>query len=119
MSAYELNKLMYDLRRADRRAAMRDDLEAYLDGYRLTDAERRLVLDRDWQGLVEAGASIYVLTKLGAVLEVSLYEMGARMRGMSDEEFWSFVKQQDERNSQHAILPLDGTAAGTREPAHG
>lgn len=105
MSAYNLNRLMYDLREPANRDAIRSDLEAYLDRYELTDDERSLVRNRDWQGLVDAGASIYSLTKIGAALGVSLYQMGAGMRGMSDEEFWEFVAEQDERNRQYAILP--------------
>ncbi len=105
MSAYELNRLMYDLREPANRDAIRDDLDAYMDRYDLTDGEKDLVRNHDWQGLVDHGVSIYVLTKIGAAIDVSLYEMGASMRGASMDEFWSFVAEQNERNAEHAILP--------------
>lgn len=105
MSVYALNRLMYDLREPANRDAIRSDPEGYLDRYELTAEEKSLLRDRDWQGLVDAGASIYSMTKIGAALGVSLYQMGAGMRGMSEEEFWAFVAEQDERNRQYAILP--------------
>lgn len=105
MSAYELNRLMYDLREPANREAIRADLDAYLDRYAVTEQERDLVRRGDWDALVEAGVSIYVLTKIGAALDVSLYEMGAQMRGMSMDEFWRFIGEQNERNASYAILP--------------
>lgn len=105
MSAYELNRLMYDLREPANREAIRADLDDYLDRYELEDEEKHLVRDGDWQGLVDAGVSVYVLTKIGATLDVSLYEMGASMRGMPLDEFWSFIAEQNARNESYTILP--------------
>lgn len=105
MSAYELNRLMYDLRKAENREAIRTDLDAYLDRYDVTEDEKQLVRDGDWQGLVDLGVSVYVLTKIGAALDVSLYEMGASMRGESMEEFWAFIADQNEKYHNYAILP--------------
>lgn len=104
MSAYELNRLMYDLREPENRESIRAHLEAHLGRYDLTESERQMVKDGDWQGLVDHGVSVYVLTKIGATLGVSLLEMGASMRGMTMEEFWAFVSEQNERNARYAIL---------------
>lgn len=105
MSAYELNRLMYDLREPANRDAIQSDLDGYLARYDLTEDEKDLVREGDWQGLVDHGVSVYVLTKIGAAIDVSLYEMGASMRGESMNEFWAFVAEQNERNADHAILP--------------
>lgn len=105
MSSYELNRLMYDLREPENREAIRQSLDAYLDRYDVEEAEKQLVRDGDWQRLVEAGVSVYVLTKIGAALDVSLYEMGASMRGMSMDEFWSFIAEQNQANQSFTILP--------------
>lgn len=105
MSSYELNRLMYDLREPENREAIRDSLDAYLERYQLEEAEKQLVRDGDWQGLIEAGVSVYVLTKIGATLGVSLYEMGASMRGTSMDEFWSFIAAQNQANQRFTILP--------------
>ena len=68
----------------------------------------RLLIECDWQGLVDAGVTVYLLTKLGAALGVSLPEMGAAMRGMSNEEFQRFIEGQNKCNRPLALLP-DGT----------
>lgn len=67
----------------------------------------RLLLERDWQGLVDAGVTVYLLTKLGAALGISLIEMGAAMRGVSREQFGRLLKEQNSRNRRFAILPGD------------
>lgn len=105
MSAYELNRMMYDLREPANRDVFTASLDLYLSRYDVTDAEKDLVRNHDWQGLVDAGVSIYVLTKIGAVLGISLYSMGATMRGVEMEDFWSYVREQNERNATHAVLP--------------
>lgn len=105
MSAYELNRLMYDLREPENRDLIRADIGGYLDRYDLEARERQLVIEQDWQGLVDAGVSVYVLTKIGATLDVSLYEMGAAMRGVSIDEFWAFVGEQNAMNEHYIILP--------------
>lgn len=105
MSAYELNRLMYDLREPANRDAITSDLDGYLDRYDVTEDEKQLVRDGDWQGLVDVGVSVYVLTKIGAALGISLYEMGASMRGMTMDEFWQYIAEQNDKHSHHAILP--------------
>ncbi len=96
---------MYDLREPANRKALLADLDKYLDRYDITESEKALVRNHDWQGLVDAGVSVYVLTKIGAVIDVSLYAMGASMRGQSMDEFWSFAREQNERNAKYVRLP--------------
>ncbi|MGH8893124.1 MAG: hypothetical protein ACRDWY_07430 [Actinomycetes bacterium] len=112
MTAYALNLMMYDLRRPENRAAAKADLDAYLNRYELTDPEKGLVTEGDWQGCVDAGASVYVLTKIGATLDVSLLEMGAQMRGGSLPDLHQFVREQNASVGVHALLP--GTGGGER-----
>jgi hypothetical protein len=104
MSVYEISRLLYSLRDPESRAACRADPETYYRRYDLTASELGLLLKPDWQGLVDAGVSIYLLTKLGAALNVDLLEVGATMRGMTREEFLRFVKEQGERNRKYAVL---------------
>jgi protocatechuate 4,5-dioxygenase, alpha chain len=112
VNAYAFNRMMYDLREPANRELARRDLPAYLGRYDLTDEQKRLVLEGDWQGCVDAGASVYVLTKLGAALDVSLLHMGAQMRGQSYQEFMETLRAQNERLGPHALLP--GTGGGER-----
>ena len=105
MSAYEMNRLMYDLREPESRSSLLASLDDHMDRYDLTADERQMLVDHDWQGLVDRGVSVYVLTKIGAVLDISLIAMGAAMRGMTAEEFREFVSEQNEKNAGYAILP--------------
>ena len=112
MSSFYLNKLMYDLREEANRQAFKRDEEAYLAGYDLTEEERRAVRERDWRRMNELGASVYVMTKLGAVVGVNLYQMGAHMRGQSFEEYQEFIAEQERRATVYAILPTHAGGAG-------
>jgi len=102
---YEISRLLYSLRDPANREAVRTDPEAYYRRYAIDARGMRLLLSRDWQGLVDTGVSVYLLTKLGAALGVSLLQMGAAMRGMSDEEFRRFIEEQNQRNRPLAVLP--------------
>ena len=107
VDVYEICRLMYDLRDPARREACRADPEAFYGCYRVGEQGMRLLLERDWQGLVDAGVTVYLLTKLGAALGISLIEMGAAMRGVSREQFGRLLKEQNSRNRRFAILPRD------------
>jgi protocatechuate 4,5-dioxygenase alpha chain len=84
---YRINKMCNALAQVAGRNAFRDDEEAFMAGFHLTDAERQLVRDRDFSGLLAAGGNIYFLLKLGVVTGNGLYMMGAKMRGESYEQF--------------------------------
>ena len=104
---YEISRLLYDLRNPANREAVRADPQAYFRRYAIDERGLGLLMNRDWQGLVDAGVTVYLLTKLGAALGVSLLEMGAAMRGMSNEEFRRFIEEQNKRNRPLAVLPCE------------
>ncbi|MHA1567493.1 MAG: protocatechuate 3,4-dioxygenase [Alphaproteobacteria bacterium] len=84
---YRLNKLCNSLNSSANREKYKGDEHAYLDAYDLRDETKRLILARDWNGLIEDGANIYFLIKLGFVTGHGLYRMGAQMQGKTYEEF--------------------------------
>jgi protocatechuate 4,5-dioxygenase alpha chain len=84
---YRINKMCNALSQAHNRDTFKQDEEAFMAAYRLTDTEKQLVRDRDFCGLLEAGGNIYFLLKLGVVTGNGLYKMGAQMRGESYEQF--------------------------------
>jgi protocatechuate 4,5-dioxygenase alpha subunit len=104
-NVYEISRLLYDLRNPANREAIRVDPQAYFSRYAIGERGMYLLMNRDWQGLVDTGVTVYLLTKLGAALGVSLLQMGAAMRGMSDEEFRRFIEEQNKRNRPLALLP--------------
>jgi len=103
VSTYEISRMLYSLRDPTSRETCRANPEAYYRHFSLDEAELRLLLEHNWQGLVDAGVSIYLLTKLGATLDVDLLGVGASMRGMSRVEFLHLVKEQGERNQKYTI----------------
>ncbi|HLK86005.1 MAG TPA: hypothetical protein VKT27_05805 [Candidatus Binataceae bacterium] len=105
IDVYEISRLLYSLRDPANREAFRAGAEAYCRRFAPGPRGMRLLLARDWQGLVDAGVSVYLLTKLGAATGVSLLQMGAKMRGMSDEQFQRFLEEQNRRNRPLALLP--------------
>lgn len=69
------------------REAFKADEEAFMARFNLNDVERDMVRARDFGALLEHGANIYYLIKLGFVTGHGLYRMGARMRGETYEQF--------------------------------
>ena len=84
---YRINKLSSSLTDPANRDAFLADEDAYCRRFGLTEHERQLVADRDWNGIVAAGGNIYVFIKIAATVGTSLLEMGAAMRGESLDEF--------------------------------
>jgi protocatechuate 4,5-dioxygenase alpha chain len=102
---YEISRLLYDLRNPANREALRADAGAYYRRYAIGERGMQLLMDRDWQGLVDIGVTVYLLTKLGAASGVTLLEMGAAMRSMSNKEFQRFIEKENQRNRAMARLP--------------
>ena len=86
-AGYRINKLCNSLTDATNRATYKADEEAYMEKFRLSDAQKALIRARDFGGLLDAGANIYFLLKLGVVTGNGLYYMGAQMRGETYEQF--------------------------------
>ena len=82
-----LNRMCASLCAARNRDAFKQDEEAYLAKFGLTEAEKNLIRRRDFQGMIEAGMNIYFMLKIGSVTGNGLYKMGAQMRGESYEAF--------------------------------
>jgi hypothetical protein len=104
MSVYDISRLLYSLRAPHNREAYCADPEGYYEQHNLTADERALLRGPDWQGLVDTGVSIYLLTKLMATVNADLLDIGASMRGVPKEEFLRLIKEQAERHRQYALL---------------
>ena len=84
---FRLNKMCASLCTPENREAFKRDEDAYLSRFALTEAERQLIRQRDFQGMIDAGMNIYFMIKVGSVTGNGLYKMGAQMRGESYEQF--------------------------------
>jgi protocatechuate 4,5-dioxygenase alpha chain len=84
---YRLNKLCMSLTRPANRAAFKADAEAYMEQYQVPEAQRQLVRERDWLGLIKSGGNVYLLIKIAESFGIGLYGMGAQQRGETLEQF--------------------------------
>lgn len=86
---YALNMFCKSLDLDSNRAAFRADPMGYLDTFRLTDDQRRAVLDRDWLAMLRLGGNIYYTFKLAIFDGLTMQHVGAAMsaEGMSVDEF--------------------------------
>ncbi len=84
---YRLNKFLHNLIDPAHRQAFKADEATTLRNAGLSDDERSMVRERDWQALIRYGASFFMLEKLAAVVGTSNLHVYAAMRGMSLDGF--------------------------------
>jgi len=78
---YRLNRMAMSLTDpANRLRFVADDVR-YTRAMGLTEDEVDLVHRRDWRGMLEAGASIYLIIKVAGALGVTLQQVGAHSAG--------------------------------------
>ena len=85
--SYALNKMANTLSSPENRTHFQADEAGYMRGLGCSDAEVDLVKRRDWKGMMEYGASIYLLLKIGAAVGAPLPEIGAHTAGITLDEY--------------------------------
>jgi protocatechuate 4,5-dioxygenase alpha chain len=85
--SYRLNKMAMTLTAPENRARFKADEDGYMRGLGLSEQEIDLVRQRDWKGMMDYGASIYLVIKIGGSVGHSLPEIGAHTAGMTVAEF--------------------------------
>ena len=84
---YHLNMFCMSLMKAANREAFKADERAYLDRYRMTEAQKQAVLDRDWNGMIALGGNIYFTAKIAATDGLSFRQIAAEMSGVSEDVY--------------------------------
>ena len=84
---YHLNQFCMSLMKAENRAAFKADERAYLDRWKMTEAQKQAVLDRDWNGMIALGGNIYFTSKIAATDGLSFRQIAAMMSGVSEDEY--------------------------------
>jgi protocatechuate 4,5-dioxygenase alpha subunit len=79
--SYALNKMANSLSSPANRERFQADETGYMRSLGCSDTQIDLVLRRDWRGMMEQGASIYLLLKIGAAVGAPLPEIGAHTAG--------------------------------------
>jgi len=84
---YNLNQFCMSLMRAQNRERFKADERAYLDEWPMTDDQKRAVLDRDYNAMLDCGGNIYFLAKIFATDGLSYLQAVSTMTGMSVEDY--------------------------------
>jgi len=84
---YWLNQFCISLRLEANRTALRDDPEAYMARFDMTEDQRQAVRDRAWNRLLELGGNIYYTSKLAAFDGITFQDLAAQMTGMSWDDY--------------------------------
>ena len=84
---YHLNKFCISLRLQKNRDEFNEDENKYLDKYPMTSDQRKAVIDRNWNLLLELGRNIYYTSKLAANDGINFQNLAGRMTGMGVEAY--------------------------------
>ena len=98
---YLLNQFCMTLNKAENRAQFKSDEAKYLDKFSLSDAEKSALKARDYNRLLDLGGNIYCLGKIAAVDGELFQKLGARMSGITEQDFRSMM----ENGGRHAKMP--------------
>ncbi|BBS89442.1 hypothetical protein WP7S18C02_00570 [Klebsiella sp. WP7-S18-CRE-02] len=107
LNGMRLNTFLHKLTQPAWRERFLHAPQALYDEAALSEKEQQLLTARDWRGLIQYGASFFLLEKMGAVIGVSNLHIYAAMRGQTLEEF------QKTRNQQ-----VTYSVAGIQTPAN-
>ena len=84
---YRLNMFCMSLNDADNRAEFARDEAAYIDGFGVTDEQKRAILERDYLELLRLGGNMYYTFKIAIFDRKSMQYVGGQMSGITEDEF--------------------------------
>jgi protocatechuate 4,5-dioxygenase alpha chain len=84
---YHLNMFCMALMTAGNRAAFKANEAEFLQRFPMSDAQRQMVLKRDWNGMIALGGNIYFLAKLFSTDGKSFQQVAAIMTGSTQEAY--------------------------------
>ncbi len=84
---YQLNQFAMSLMKAENRERWKADERAYLEDWKLSDAQKQALLDRDYNRLLDLGGNIYFLAKVFSTDGQSFLQAVSTMSGMSLEDY--------------------------------
>lgn len=84
---YHLNQFCMSLMKPENRERFYKDQKAYMDEWKMTEAQKQAVLDRDYNAMIANGGNIYFLSKIFSSDGLSFQFAAATMTGMTQEEY--------------------------------
>jgi protocatechuate 4,5-dioxygenase, alpha chain len=113
---YWLNQFCMSLMRPENRAEFKADERAYLNKYAMTDAQKRAILERNFNRAIELGGNIYFLAKLGFTDERNFQQMAGSMTGMSEDEYKTMMVSGGRSAKGNRKLGEGGNAQPEHQP---
>jgi protocatechuate 4,5-dioxygenase alpha chain len=86
-TGYALNKMCFSFNSAENRAEFRNDEEAYMRKYGLTEPQATAIRARNVLQLIAAGGNAYYLAKFAGIFGLDMQDIGAQQTGLSKDEF--------------------------------
>ena len=90
---YHLNMFCMSMMKPDNRAAFKANERGYLDQWPMTEEQKQVILQRDWNGMLALGGNIYFTAKLAATDGLSFQQIAAKMSGSTQEEYAQMMLQ--------------------------
>jgi protocatechuate 4,5-dioxygenase alpha chain len=84
---FHLNQFCMSLMKPENREAFKADERGYLDRWKMSEAQKQAVLDRDWNGMLALGGNIYFTAKIAATDGLSFRQIAATMSGVSEADY--------------------------------
>jgi len=88
---YHLNQFAMSLMKPENRARFKADEAAYLDEWPLTGAQKKAVLARDYNALLDEGGNIYFMAKIFSTDGKSFLQAVGTMTGMTPEDYQAMM----------------------------
>jgi len=94
LEALRLNRFLHQLIKPALRERFHHDAQTMFAEAKLSEQECEMIRQRDWRGLIQYGASFFLLEKFGAVTGASNLDIYAAMKGVPLDEFMKTRNQQ-------------------------
>lgn len=88
---FELNQFCMSLRTPENRDRFHKDEGAYLDEWKMTQAQKQAVLDRDFNAMLKLGGNVYFLSKIFASDGLSYVQAVSTMTDMTVSEYQAMM----------------------------
>ena len=89
---YYLNQFCMSLMKSENRQRFRADERAYVDEWKMSEAQKQAVLDRDFTRMIALGGNIYFLVKISATDGMGMAAAVSTMTDLSPEEYIKMMK---------------------------
>jgi protocatechuate 4,5-dioxygenase, alpha chain len=86
-AGYHLNQFAMSLMKPENRERWKADERAYLDGWKMSDAQKEAVLARDYNKCLALGGNVYFLSKIFSTDGLSFAEAVSTMTDMSFPDY--------------------------------